>query len=213
MNQSVGFTSPDHFESVKRMSGKFVGTLLLSAFAVAAPVGAQVDNAAAPSGQLAVDPPGKETGKGLITGGSIVDSPEFRDTAKELRCPTCVGLSVLDSDAPFSVQIKDQVREQMEAGKSHDEIMAFFTERYGPWILRVPPDTGFNILAWIVPIVLLCLGPPAMWFFVWRKRRTVATFGIKSVDVIIREMQTDLARVRADRSGGRVAASSKGGEA
>ena len=42
----------------------------------------------------------------------------FKDVAGELRCPTCKGLSVLDSDASFSVQIKDQVDEQIKEGKS-----------------------------------------------------------------------------------------------
>ena len=60
----------------------------------------------------------------------------FKDVAGELRCPTCTGLSVLDSDASFSVQIKDQVDEQIKEGKSKDEILSFFVERYGPWILK-----------------------------------------------------------------------------
>jgi cytochrome c-type biogenesis protein CcmH/NrfF len=126
---------------------------------------------------------------------------QFVDVAKELRCPTCTGLSVLESDAKFSVQIKDIVKEQVEQGKSKDEILKYFTERYGPWILRAPPKTGFNVLAWALPIGVLILGPLLVWFFVWRKRKVVSTQGVRSTDAILAEMHDRLAARRA-RAGG-----------
>ena len=52
----------------------------------------------------------------LLMAKKTVEESVFRDVAGELRCPTCTGLSVLDSDAKFSVQIKDEVREQLEKG-------------------------------------------------------------------------------------------------
>ncbi|SME97602.1 cytochrome c-type biogenesis protein [Pseudobacteriovorax antillogorgiicola] len=119
----------------------------------------------------------------------------FKDVAGELRCPTCTGLSVLDSDAKFSVQIKDQVKEQMEKGRSKDEILEFFVERYGPWILREPPKEGFNIVAWIVPIAMLFLGPIIIWASVWRKKVTVDTFGVRSDEKIVEEMKSALERM------------------
>jgi cytochrome c-type biogenesis protein CcmH len=122
---------------------------------------------------------------------------EFRDIGNELRCPTCTGLSVLESDAKFSVQIKDIVKEKVRAGESKEKILQYFTERYGPWILRSPPKTGFNILAWAFPIGLLLLGPPLVWAFVWRKRRTVSTLGVRPADLIIKEMQERLMQARA----------------
>lgn len=121
---------------------------------------------------------------------------KFLDIAKELRCPTCTGLSVLESDAKFSVQIKDIVKEQVEQGKSKDEVLQYFTERYGPWILRAPPTTGFNVLAWALPIAVLILGPLGVWFFVWRRRRVVSTQGVRAAEAIIDEMHARLAAIR-----------------
>ena len=117
---------------------------------------------------------------------------EFKDVAGELRCPTCTGLSVLDSDAKFSVQIKDQVKEQMKKGRSKDEILEFFVERYGPWILREPPKEGFNIIAWIIPIAMLFIGPITIWALVWRKKVSVQTFGVRSDEDIVAEMKNSL---------------------
>lgn len=122
---------------------------------------------------------------------------EFLDVAKELRCPTCTGLSVLESDAPFSLQIKDIVKDQVNGGKSKDEILQYFTERYGPWILRSPPKKGFNLLAWALPIAVLLGGPPLIWFFVWRKRRIAVTQGVRSTDDILAEMKARLDALRA----------------
>lgn len=118
-----------------------------------------------------------------------VDQRTFRDVAGELRCPTCTGLSVLDSEAKFSVQIKNEVRSQLEQGVPKEKILDFFKQRYGPWILRKPPNEGFNAIVWWVPISLLIFGPVLIWFFVWRKRKVVSSFGVRSTEMIVAEMK------------------------
>lgn len=138
-----------------------------------------------------------EEGAGLLPSPGMRDvntdnDSSFREVAKDLRCPTCTGLSILESDASFSVQIKDQVKEQMQLGKSKDEILSYFVERYGPWILREPPKKGFNLLAWLIPIVLLCLGPVVIWMLVWKRRVHVNTRGVRANEAIIHEMQEQL---------------------
>lgn len=127
------------------------------------------------------------------------ESPAFRDVANGLRCPTCTGISVLESDAPFSVQIKNQVKEQMDKGKSREEILQFFVERYGPWILREPPKQGFHILAWAVPVIILVMGPLLVWFFVWRHRVVMDSYGVRSAEVIVAEMEQQLEQMRQGR--------------
>ncbi len=75
----------------------------------------------------------------------------YKKLSNELRCPTCQGLSVKDSDAGFSNSIKSKIRELMKKGKSDKEIKAYFVERYGEWILRTPPVSGFNMVLWLLP--------------------------------------------------------------
>ena len=105
----------------------------------------------------------------------VIDQNLYRDVAGELRCPTCTGLSVLDSDAPFSVQIKNQVKEQLAVGKSEKEVLKFFVDRYGPWILRSPPVAGVNALAWIVPIFCMIVGPLLIWLILGRRRSQISS--------------------------------------
>ena len=75
----------------------------------------------------------------------------FRNLSDSLRCPTCQGISVKDSEAGFSTSMKLKVRELMKSGLSDEEIRAYFVERYGEWILRAPPKQGFNLLLWGLP--------------------------------------------------------------
>ncbi len=125
-----------------------------------------------------------------------IDPVFFRDVAYELRCPTCTGLSVLESSASFSEQIKSQVREQISAGKDKGEILEFFVERYGPWILREPPKEGFNLLAWLLPTAVLVFGPIVIWLLVWKRRREVETYGVRSLESVIDEMNSRLNQMR-----------------
>lgn len=78
--------------------------------------------------------------------------------AEDLRCPTCTGLSVLQSDAPFSEQIKSRLQELIDGGGTEAEIRDFFVERYGLWILRTPPKQGMHLILWLIPLVFGLVG-------------------------------------------------------
>jgi len=75
----------------------------------------------------------------------------FRKLSNELRCPTCQGLSVKDSEAGFTTTMKYTIPALMKNKKSDKEIREYFIERYGEWILRAPPKQGFNLVLWILP--------------------------------------------------------------
>ena len=51
----------------------------------------------------------------------------------------------------------------MKQGKSDEEIMAYFVERYGEWILRAPPVSGFNMVLWVLPGATIVTG--LLWVF------------------------------------------------
>ena len=97
-------------------------------------------------------------------------SDRFRKLSDELRCPTCQGLSVKDSEAGFSNSIKDKIRELMKNGKSDKEILAYFVKRYGEWILRAPTKSGFNLVLWILPGAGILIG---LFIVLFRSKRWV----------------------------------------
>jgi cytochrome c-type biogenesis protein CcmH len=82
----------------------------------------------------------------------------------ELRCPTCQALSVKDSDAPFSNQIREKVRHMVREGQSDEEIQAYFVSRYGEWILRAPRKQGFGLVLWVLPFAAIAgAGALLLW--------------------------------------------------
>ena len=99
------------------------------------------------------------------------EKQQFFSSADKLKCPTCTGLSVLGSDAAFSMQIRKKVIELVKNKKNETSIKKFFVDRYGLWILRAPPKKGFHLLIWMLPMSLLfsifCF---ALFSFIKRKR-------------------------------------------
>jgi cytochrome c-type biogenesis protein CcmF len=99
-------------------------------------------------------------------------SQEMLDIGNQLRCPTCQGISILESDTPQSVAMRKEIERQVSEGKKKDEIISFFRDRYGEWILR-QPDTSqsFGLMVWVIPSVGLVLGPAWLIFALRSSRR------------------------------------------
>ena len=67
------------------------------------------------------------------------EEARFRALAAELRCVMCQNQSLADSSAPIARDLRNEVLELMQQGKSDDEIKAFLTERYSDFVLYRPP--------------------------------------------------------------------------
>jgi cytochrome c-type biogenesis protein CcmH len=80
------------------------------------------------------------------------------EVAAGLRCPVCQGLSIQASPSELSQQMRAVVKEQLAAGKTPDEVRAYFVSKYGEWILLAPKASGFNLVAYLLPPFLLICG-------------------------------------------------------
>ena len=89
------------------------------------------------------------------------------DVALQLKCLVCQGESVADSPAMLSLQMRGIIRQQLQSGKSEQEVIQYFVSRYGDRILLSPPMQGITLLAWIIPIALM-IGGALLVFFVLR---------------------------------------------
>jgi cytochrome c-type biogenesis protein CcmH len=95
---------------------------------------------------------------------------QVREIAAQLRCPVCQGLSVGDSPSELANEMRTLVREQLQQGKTSAEVLDYFAQRYGEWILLAPPKHGFNLVIWVLPFVLLPIGAAVVYL---RARRWV----------------------------------------
>lgn len=120
-------------------------------------------------------------------------TPELQKTYEsinsELRCLVCQNQTIADSNAELAGDLRRQVGEMLEQGKSKQDIVNFMTERYGDFVLYKPPFKGKTTLLWLAPGLFLVIGVVTV-FFVVRRRR-----GLSSGTVINSEQQKKMNRL------------------
>lgn len=132
------------------------------------------------------------------TAQPVADDPALEKRlnalSAELRCLVCQNQSLADSHAELAVDLKNQVREQMRAGKSDEEIKRYLTDRYGDFVLYNPPVKSTTWLLWAGPFVLLVAGVLILGRMLKSRQRALAARP-PAVD------EADRARARALLSG------------
>ncbi len=91
-----------------------------------------------------------------LTGETLETQTE--EISSLMRCPVCQGLSVADSPTPLASAMKNEVREMLASGFSREQVLEYFEQSYGEFILLAPHARGFNLTVWLAPLALLVLG-------------------------------------------------------
>ena len=78
--------------------------------------------------------------------------------AHELRCLVCQNQTLADSNAPLAVDLRNQIREQLQKGASERDVTEFMVQRYGDLVLYRPPLKASTLLLWSGPFLLLGFG-------------------------------------------------------
>jgi cytochrome c-type biogenesis protein CcmH len=100
----------------------------------------------------------------------VEKSVDQNNIYKNLRCLVCQGQSIAESNSDFAQTIKLVIRDQVNAGKSEEEIYNFLVEKYGEWIVYKPPLNKMNFLLWFIPYLSFFLGG-VLIFLVIRKSK------------------------------------------
>ena len=88
---------------------------------------------------------------------SIIDEQRYYKLTNELRCLVCQNQTVADSYAGLAVDLRNQVADQINAGKTDDEILTYMEERYGEFVLYNPQMSMENLGLWIGPFVVVII--------------------------------------------------------
>ena len=91
----------------------------------------------------------------------------------ELRCLQCQNQTLADSPAGLATDMRNEIRAQMKAGKSDQEVVAFLTQRYGDFILYKPRVTFTTYLLWFGPFVLLLGGLYVLFRYIRQRRDSI----------------------------------------
>ncbi|MEQ1485121.1 cytochrome c-type biogenesis protein [Methyloglobulus sp.] len=88
----------------------------------------------------------------------------------ELRCLVCQNQTIADSNAELASDLRRQVFEMLQQGKSKEDIIQFMTDRYGDFVLYNPPLKTKTALLWLGPIAFLITGFIMIFWFIRRKK-------------------------------------------
>ena len=117
-----------------------------------------------------------------------VNEDTVREIAAQLRCVVCQNLSVADSPSEMASQRRGIIRERLQAGDTPEQVVAYFVDKYGEWILLSPRPRGFNLLVWVLPFAARRLGRGAVLLLARRwSRRAAAAPAAEAIDPATRE--------------------------
>ncbi|HLI15010.1 MAG TPA: cytochrome c-type biogenesis protein CcmH [Acidimicrobiales bacterium] len=112
----------------------------------------------------------------LLAVGSVHGSPQapaaraaYLDSV--IRCPSCTGLSIAQSDDPIAVALRAEVRRLVDAGWSNGAIERKVVAEYHESVLLSPPAHGLGAAAWFVPLAAIAAGAVALGAVLVRRRR------------------------------------------
>ncbi len=125
---------------------------------------------------------------GLLAGGGPTAERDYR-LEKQLRCPVCRTVSIAESPSQTAQAMRTTVEEQIRAGKTDQQILDYFTARYGDWILMAPPARGRGLVVWLLPLGAAALG--AMVLLARRRRPQAEAELTAEEDARVREAIAD----------------------
>jgi cytochrome c-type biogenesis protein CcmH len=98
----------------------------------------------------------------------VVES-RLKAISEELRCLVCQNQTIADSHATLAVDLRQQIRAMVGAGKTDAEIRAYMVQRYGDFVLYNPPFQPNTLVLWLGPAILIVGGAAALAITIRRR--------------------------------------------
>ena len=113
---------------------------------------------------------------GVVIAAMIIGEDTLGDRVlaigNRIKCPVCQGESIAESPSETSTAMLQVVAEKVTAGESDDQIIRYFTDRFGSGILLDPPFRGRTLALWLTPLAALAAG---VALILGRRRRRIVT--------------------------------------
>ena len=97
--------------------------------------------------------------------------PTLSELEGQLMCPICQGETLAQSDSAAAQRIKAHIRLRISQGWTRSDIKRELVRQWGQRILAAPPRHGFDLLAWLLPIVGVLSGAAVLGVLAWRWTR------------------------------------------
>ena len=111
---------------------------------------------------------------------ALDEAPAFADAAlqsryealtHQLRCLVCQNETIADSGATLAADLRRELREQMAAGATDEQVLKFMTDRYGAVVLYKPPFEPRTWLLWLGPALLLLIGVSVVIRIIYKRSK------------------------------------------
>ena len=92
---------------------------------------------------------------------ALAQEPNYdriNDIAENLNCPTCTGINLSDCRTLTCEQWRAKIDDLVLEGYTDQEVLDYFSTRYGDQVLQEPPKTGFTLTLWVLPVLALVVG-------------------------------------------------------
>jgi cytochrome c-type biogenesis protein CcmH/NrfF len=109
--------------------------------------------------------------------------------AAEIRCPKCQALSIADSGAQSAQAMREEARSLLAAGYTREQVVGYFEQRYGEFVLLEPRARGLNLLVWGAPASIVLLGGFLVAHRIRQRRRT----SDEALDAYLRQVEQETA--------------------
>ncbi|HKF28193.1 MAG TPA: cytochrome c-type biogenesis protein CcmH [Candidatus Binataceae bacterium] len=112
------------------------------------------------------------------------ERPTLATVSQGLTCQCGCGLTVANCNHPtcsFSVPVREQIESMIGKGESGAQIIAFYRQKYGEKVLSAPTTEGFNMVAWVMPFLVVALGGAVIVYTANRWRSLPAARGTSAV--------------------------------
>jgi cytochrome c-type biogenesis protein CcmH len=129
---------------------------------------------------------------------------QVREVASLLRCPVCLNLSVQDSPSELARDMRDVVRDHLARGETEQQVIDYFIQRYGEWVLMKPPAHGVSLLVWLLPAIMVIGGGALVVTVVQRWMRNSVSRAKTAEDVPEEELRKVRAELARERDEGRL---------
>lgn len=97
-------------------------------------------------------------GSAMATARPATLDDRANEVASQLQCIPCQGESVADSPILWAADVRATIRARLRRGESEQQVVQYFVSVYGEPIRQDPPKSGFNLLMWLAPVVMLLAG-------------------------------------------------------
>lgn len=115
----------------------------------------------------------------LFDSPSSVAATSIEEVGRELVAPCCWTQTVDVHDSQIAAQMRWDIGNMLAKGMSKDEIISFYTAKYGERILAKPPMIGFGMVAYALPVIFV-VGGGSVIYFLFRHWINLRNFGASS---------------------------------